>query len=338
MKRSIAVVAVLLAAPSAPEIVSDELAFAPKEGLRVKKTLEMVSELKLVDYERTDVVNGEEHVSSGGEVNMTTRHEQTLVFWDEYSSVVNGRPARIDRTFETLSRLVQQEEGASQRKTFDGTSELEGQTVTFTWDEGEEAYAVAFANDDDETLDMDLLQGLDADADLTWFLPDGEVDEGNTWETDTAAYLKLTWLGGDTKIEGGDEESDEDRDRREEFYDLFGKNLEAEITCTYRGVQDGIATVVIGMEVESRFEQERTSERKGIERSSSESYSFAFELEGELRFDVEAGHALGVLLEGEGELELEVNEEVVAPHLDEQWAHSEHLFFEGPLRIEVTIE
>ncbi len=46
--------------PSGPEVVRDELVFAPKEGLRLEKIFEMVSELKLADYETKWILDGEE--------------------------------------------------------------------------------------------------------------------------------------------------------------------------------------------------------------------------------------------------------------------------------------
>ncbi len=299
-------------APSGPEVARDELVFAPKKGVRLKQTFEMISELKLVDETKL----------ASRDFGICFDDEQTIIFSDEYHSMKDGGATRISRTFETLSRQSQAEvrwaSGSVGRDEREGTSELEGLTVIFTWAEDEEKYAVEFA-EEDEDEDEDLLEDLDAHADLTWFLPESEVDEGDSWDLEMGAFLALTSPGGNTKIKSADEA------KGSLLIPMLRQNLEGDITCTYEGAQDGIAKVAIEMELQSRFEQDEP----GL---VSMSYSYSFELKGELRWNVEAGHASTLLLEGELECEL-------LPPI-EHFGFETRLIksFEGPLRIKVTIE
>ena len=343
MKRFMPLAAVLLAVPSGPEVARDELIFAPKEGVRLKKTFQMISELKLVNHETKTIRDGVERDSRSGEFDISISEEQTIIFSDVYHSMEDGRATRINRTFEALSRQWRQEFSGRRvdplpvlREEREGTSELEDLTVIFTWAEDEEKYAVEFA-EKDEDEDEDLLEELNAHADLAWFLPESEVAEGDSWDLEVGAFPALTSPGGDTKIERANEEF-----RPESplwvsipgFDELFAENLEGNVTCTYEGAEDGIATVAIEMELESRFERElepiRVLDR---EVAKSTSYSSSLALEGELRWNVEAGHASTLLLEGDGKLEYEEAR-------DRSFLYETRTTqnFEGRLRIKVTIE
>ena len=308
---------------SGPEVARDELVFAPEEGVRLKKTFELVCELKLVDDETKIIDDYGEHVSRDSDLSIS--EEQTIIFSDEYHSMEDGRATRISRTFETLSRQSQSEArwlptgSVLVQEEREATSELEGLAVIFTWAEDEEKYAAQFVEEDEEE-DKDLLEDLDADADLTWFLPESEVDEGDSWDLEVDAFLALTSPGGDTKIEPAGEVSLSPRLERERD-ELFKENLKGYITCTYEGAEDGIATVAIEIDLESRFEHELVP-------GMSQFFSSSFELEGELRWNVEAGHASTLLLEGDRELECDL-------HFDGNRVHDSA---EGPVCIKVTIE
>ena len=79
-----------------------------------------------------------------------------------------------------------------------GSSDLEGMTVVFTWDEDDESYGVAF--DEDSDGDDELLEGLEENMDLRAFLPEDDVAEGDTWGVDANLMRHVIAPGGALKI------------------------------------------------------------------------------------------------------------------------------------------
>ena len=98
---------------------------------------------------------------------------------------------------EREDRLMGEEEAQSPNGS--GTSELEGSTVVFTWNDDDGEYELSFP--EGEEGDAELLEGLTEDMDFRALLPDGELSEGESYDIDLAGLVDVMAPGGDLKIE-----------------------------------------------------------------------------------------------------------------------------------------
>ena len=112
---------------------------------------------------------------------------ESNTFLDRCAAVEDGRVTKLVRTFEKLSeerdeRIVEGE--ASEEQTAEAHSELQGETVEFTWDADEGEYSAEFEGGEG---DSKLLEGLVAELDLCAFLPQGAVEEVRAIRTASAS-------------------------------------------------------------------------------------------------------------------------------------------------------
>ena len=231
----------------------DRLAFAPAEGTTLTKTFSNTVELTL--DEMSMVMNGEEQDMSMLGMEMTMTNVSELEFTDTYTRMADGRPGQLERSYESLGNTTSTSQSNQMMGSTDldipSSSELEGETVLFTWDEEEGAYVATFPEDADS--DEALLEGLEEDTDLRGFLPSGEVAEGDTWEVDTEYLVHLMAPGGDLKllpeeVDGmggmGDPTSELG------FSEMLG-DIEGDVYCEYKGLRDGLAVIAVEMEISS---------------------------------------------------------------------------------------
>jgi hypothetical protein len=134
----------------------------------------------------------------------------------------------------------------------DSVSELEGQTVVFRWNADKGEYERAFESGEG---DAELLDGLEEDMDLRVFLPDGEVDVGDTWTVPLAELRVLVMPGGDLGFRPTDMAVDEGAmEKFEELFGGFGERmaelLEGDCTCTFKGTRDEGGTKVAEIEID----------------------------------------------------------------------------------------
>jgi len=302
----------------------EELRFSPASDTEVTKTFVIHGNWSS-DEVTLDVSDGRD-----ADIMIEAEWTRSVEVTDTYVSASEGRPTELRRTFEEIGDELQYEleveaDGFefSEAPSGERTSELTGEIVSFTWDDEDESYRVAFV---DEDADEDLLENLVEDMDLRALLPEDEVAEGDRWEPDAAAVAALFLPGGDLSFET-DVASDgtppeiliaglapallTDLDL------LIGTLDDGEVKAVYSGTreEDGERLAVIELEVE--FETSRdvsevmqamleplSEELPGIELERAD-LEFTFEGEGRLLWNLSAGHVHSFELEGDATATLE---------------------------------
>ncbi|MCZ6598395.1 MAG: hypothetical protein O7B99_12205 [Planctomycetota bacterium] len=269
----------------------EELTWAPAEGTTLIRVFESERESSLAEMHM--VIDGEER-DPPELPDFRSTYSERITVTDELVSVGDGRPLELRRTFDELFReaAIEAEESLS----FELVSDLVDETVVFRWDEDEEEYVI---EPEDESLDEALFEWLEEDMDLRLFLPEGEVDEGDSWDVDIEAYKRMINPGGFLGFYS--EEVGERDEQQEEFARSVLDALEGDITATLDGTrdEDGVNVAVIALAIEVSAEVDREVEAdEGPERT--EAFAFERELEGELLWNLDAGVFHSLELEGDG--------------------------------------
>src|SRR5262245_24004171 len=177
----------------------DRLAFQPKAGETMAKHFEVASELEL--EESTFELDGQDMSELMGSVDMGLKTTMKLNVTDAYESVADGRPSKLKRTYDGISSATHVSASNPQtgetEKDIPASSELEGTTVVFSWNDSDDSYDIAFAGDDG---DKKLLEDLWEDLDLRGFLPENEVASDDSWKIPADAVKALLAPGGDLKL------------------------------------------------------------------------------------------------------------------------------------------
>lgn len=341
MHKIPALVACVLATPLlASPLAFEEFAFQVEDGTSLTTTASRVLKLELSDGEMSMTFDGEEHEGEAPEIELVITEKEQLVFTDVYSGIADGRAAKIRRTFDEIETTSSQHLVNPEGEEFDddtpGTSELVEKTVVFTWDADGEEYSCAF-DESVEDGDPDLLEELVALADFRWYLPGEEVEVGDTWDIDVEAFRQTSSLSGELSVVREGEEDDEDSD----FGDQFNENLSGEISGELLEIRDEDghqhAVLHITAELETSIEQTQEMELEdGGEGSGTETYEFEFELEGDLIWDLTAGHAVSFDLGGDCSMTLTNEQEFVGQGHEIQIRTSQD--FEGTVEYEIVVE
>ena len=308
--------------------------FAPEEGLTLTKTFVQSSEVTL---ESMEMMMGDEtqEVDELPEININST--ETIVFEDTYDSVGDERPTQLTRHFVELGR-VREQSMQDESETSEETSELVDTVVIYSWDDDEEAFSAEF--DEDSDGDEDLLESTWCDADLLGFLPDGEVDEGDTWEVDIEAWRHVLEPGGDLTFLDDEGESSMD-----EIDEEISASLDGDVECEFKGFRDEdgvrVAVIAVTVEVEGAGDSEEEQEIEPNDHvtgvTQSREVSISSEYEGELLWAVEAGHLLSLSLAGE--TSVEVNETVSFELTEgDTFEQSQLMTFGSETEIEFTFE
>jgi hypothetical protein len=257
MKHPIALTVAALALPAliAAALPVDKVEFHPADGLSLTRTYSQKTELSLDDMEMS--LNGQPSPMQI-EMEMDMTMNQHVVVSDEISSVSEGRPAKLVRSFDELSQQsdfkveMQQMPQGNQERSIKAESELQGKKVTFTWDADSGSYKTAFEGEGDAAL----LEGLEQDMDLTVLLPTTEVKEDDTWQIDVKRLRTLLAYGGNLKLkptEGAEgAEGMPGMDNMTDFSSVFGELLEGDAKGEYRGTRevDGTKCQVIHVKLD----------------------------------------------------------------------------------------
>ena len=310
------------------------ITFAPEAELSLTKTYSQVLNAELAEILFS--MNGED-VEIEEVPTITITSTETIVLTDTYDAVGDGRPTKLTRVFDELSRSREQS-AEEEQTTFEETSELEGLSVAFVWDDDESEYTARFT-DEDESADEDLLDELFGDADMLGFLPRGEVEEGDTWSVELDDYRRLFSPSGElTFVDEDDEPS------REEIDDMIDENLEGEIECTFKGVEevDDVRMAVIEFTIELESEGETTEDMEVEDdevdsATQSRTITIDSEYEGTLYFNLAAGHVASVTIVGESNFSIKEGVLIVHPEFGE-FTQNQTMFFEGELEGEITFE
>ena len=310
----------LLAALGAPLLLglsmpSEMIKFQPAQGLVLKKSFENTNEMTL---DEMDMLMNGEPLPFPMDMDITVSSEQTVVVVDTIGTVRGGHPVKLERTFDTLSSNAVSSMSSSmmgdEEMEAAGSSELEGLSVVFTWDDDEGEFGVAFAEDSDG--DEDLLEGLKEDMDLRVLLPEGDVSEGEDWSVAPELMISVLAPGGDLAI------VPEDTEMGGMGMPGGGMNMEqmlgeldGDVTCKLTGLRDvdgaKIAVIAISIEIESTndltemiqemMEEAELPPEAGSMEIESVDVELSIEGEGELLWDITHGHFLELTISSEME-------------------------------------
>ncbi len=330
MKTSLTLLASLVltgGSPSAPDNL--ELTWAPEEGLVLVRTFEASHDFALVEASLS--VDDEVHASD--EVpDWEVAYSERIVVTDTLVSVGNGRPLELRRTFDELeSEVAYSGDDLEEDFAYTSMSDLQGRTVRFVRAEDEDDFEVEGY---EEEIDEDLLDGLIEDMDLRAFLPDHEVEEGDTWEVSPAAYLAYMWPGGNLDFYMEDEgEVDE---TSAEIGELLYESMDGEATVTYAGTrdEDGVRVAVLELEIEVEAEAEVEVEEPA---PGTQTIRLFRSVSGELLWNLEGGHLHSLHVDGEGGERTNYAFTVESPEGDEVEVE-EGRAFEGEVSYSVTVE
>jgi hypothetical protein len=306
----------LLGALTAFAPLQPEVSYHPAEGTSVTRTIDVRQTSALEDMSM--VVNGQEMDPSMTKVEMDGDTSMTVTVTDQIASVGEGRPLKLLRTYDALASTTSMKMSHAMMGDMDtdiaASSELEGLTVAFTWDEEAGDYTVAFH--EGSTGSEELLEGLVEDMDLRGILPGKEVEPGATWTLDPQVFRGVFAPGGALKLEP--EESDDSlsqmgMNQEMPAADEMIGDLTGDATAEFVGVEeaDGVQVAVIRVKLDVSSAKDLTAwmtenmakmeaPMEGMEMSvESFDVEFAFEGEGELRWNLQAGLLHSLTLTGQ---------------------------------------
>jgi len=284
--------------------------FRPEVGASLSKTIEIEGDLGLEEMKL--LVGGQDVTSMIGQMEMSMKHRQKLVVEDTYVAVGEGRPQRLERSFEEISSNTVSSGSTmvgDQESDMSFESELEGSKVVFTWEDGE--YTVVFA--EGEKGDEKLLEGLVEDIDLRRFLAPGEVEEGESWKIEGGAVKELLLPGGDLKLRPTEGSAAMPGMETMNFSpsDMLSE-LEGTFEATFAGTrsENGAKVAVIRLALDGSSANDLTERMQSMTEevakqtgASMEITSFdgewEYEAEGELLWNLGSGLLHGLTLSGE---------------------------------------
>ncbi len=270
------------------------IVYEPEEGTVLTRTFEAIGEMSLTAVEVT--VDGEELEREWDEFDYEYESLERIVVTDELAEVQGGRPTDLVRTFDELLQEASSTIAGEELETI-SLSELEGRTVRFLWDDEDEVYVVETSDDEDD-IDEDVLAWLAEDMDLRLLLPDGEVEEGDEWEIDAAAYLTLMWPSGLLGfVDEGKAKDPVQRELNEEVIE----NLEGEGSATFEELreEDGVRLALISVELEIETWADSAMEQEGVEIEIE--VEISRDITGEILWDLDHGHLFAADLEADAE-------------------------------------
>ena len=198
-------------------------------------------------------------------------------------------------------------------------SELEGKTVVFTWDDARGEFDLRFDPEGPETR---LLAGLTEDVDFRALLPEAaSVESGDAWDVEARALAGVLLPGGNLALQATEGPTSGNAGAA----DPLGLDdpaqvlarLEGDVQATYKGSRDveGTKCGVIALE----FEVHANRELEGpfpefshgeLEIENVKSF-LSFEGDGELLWDLAAGHARTLTLSAKVKNQMDVTMKIV---------------------------
>jgi hypothetical protein len=292
-------------------------------------------------------------------MDMSVHGVTTLEIEDTYSKVADGRPTMLTRSFETLSGTSDMEmeldimgEIQNQDMSMEMNSVLEGEAVEFIWNEEEEAHDVVLP--DGSALEDEDVEGLIEDMDFRVLLPAEEVDEGDEWEIPLADVHSILAPGGDMKLipEEMEEELSSLGSGSEmgSASDFFNEDVEGEFIATFDGMRktdDGEVAVIkftfelsnaVDLTEATRASLEDAELPEGVDEMEVEhvDLEIAYEGEGELTWDLDAGHFRTFTASGDFEMLMDQGMSISA--MGQEMSIEQTLEFSGSLDYDVSAE
>lgn len=299
--RSFASFAPIVLVALALRPVADAPRFVPKEGVVVKRTLEMKGGRDLTRLtmragdESQDIEGASLHIDS------TWKH----VVKDELQKCSKAAIQKVARTYELLekTRTETSKDKSGEDKTTENpeTCDLTGKTVVFTWDADKKEFGKKLEGDGEEKL----VEDLEADMDYRALLPEPDAEAGAKWEVDLAdAKMALFRPGGDLPFQGEKEVRSMDKRLRGAAWDSTKGKVLLELGAATE--EDGHKRVAIKFQGDLSTDAE--TEREGDEKGPAKLHVVdAQKFEGELVWDLDAGRAHSIEWSSKGEMTLTVS-------------------------------
>ena len=332
----------------APGGAVDGVGYQPKEGATATRAFLIETDLTLEDMSLE--FDGQDMSEMAGKIDMAMKTSQALEVTDQYEVIADGRPAKLKRSFdkvETSSHItVSNPMVGDNEADVPASSELEGATVLFSWNDSEEDFDVAFAEGEDG--DEELLVGLLENMDLRGFLPGKEVSVGDTWKVPTDAVQNALRPGGDLKLKP--ESDSEDMTGMGDFSsDDLIESLEGEFEAEYSGTreEEGVRVGVIQLTLKAKCARDMSDKAGAMRDKMAENMppgiqmeitafdgELSYDAEGELLWNLESGlpHALSV--SGDMRMIIDMAMSVETPDGDQSMEQS--LTFAGTQTITLT--
>ncbi|MBL8861617.1 MAG: hypothetical protein JNK02_06350 [Planctomycetes bacterium] len=312
--RALAALLLLPPAVSAPA-PRDFPAYRVEAGTTLVRTL--TSTTRLDSKPVRMYVDGEElPTEAQGEVRLRVTDDKEYEVADTITAVAAGRATRFEREYREFknrsSEIVvakpKDGDAVERESARERTTPLEGHTVRFTWDAGEEEYAPTFVvAEGAERPDASLLEGLAGDLEWIVLLEDGPREVGATFALEAAVFERvqyplgdLHWLADGEPVERVGKEINEE----------LSENLAGKAKATWRGVreEDGRQLGVFELEAD-------LTSRAEAETDSGETRAVELELdyEGRVLWDMQAGRLAGYSFEADVRSVLSSTREVQGP-------------------------
>ncbi|HKX46568.1 MAG TPA: hypothetical protein VJP77_07685, partial [Planctomycetota bacterium] len=311
-RTTLSVAALAVPALLAFDAPAEAVRFGPAEGTTLAKTFSSTSEMAL---DSMDMLMNGEPSPFPMEMDMTMTSETEVEVVDQYVGMGDGRPSKLERTFENIasnnSSAISNPMMGDMDIDLAAHSDLQGLKVVFTWDAEAGAYSPSFP--EGVEADAELLEDLNEDMDLRALLPEGDVALDASWEVDPQALVGVLAPGGNLKLVP--EESEElpmgnmpgsDMD----LSDMLGE-MSGDVTCTFVGTREvdgkrlGAVKVVVDVTSTNDLsdmigEMMEDAPDMGAEiEFDSMDVEWSFEGEGELLWDLAGGHLHAFELTGD---------------------------------------
>lgn len=303
----------LLPAAAVPALVAlslpaTEITFAPAEGLSVARKFTSHQQMALGDLQMS--MNGQPmpmEIKMEMDMDSTSEVEVT----DQFVAMGEGQPQKLLRTFDAIGQTgsfameMELMPNGGQEMDITASSELEGKSVSFVWDEEAEEYEAAWHESEGDDA---LLEDLTEDMDLRALLPSGSVSEGDTWEIDVKTLTSVLAPGGDMKLVPELEEDAQQFPGPQSgmgggFGEMLGESIEGTASGEFKGLQDldgvNVAAIAIKLDIESSNDMteqvvkqmEEMKEQIGEAKVEYMDVELDIEAEGTLYWNMDAGHA-----------------------------------------------
>ncbi len=251
---------------------------------------------------RIFVEGQDEPIHPPGDLHISIEDTGRIDVTDEYLAVGKGRPAKLKRTFDKIEENEKQHASSSESAGDAGDghekkeeSALEGKTVFFTWSDETSAFAASFPKDGG---DAELLDDLSEDMDLRFLLPKGKVAADESWDLDAKDFGSVLAPGGDLKLKEKDADESSDHSLGKEIRKQLGGKAHA----TWKGVREEggkkLGIIALAADLVSEGDVESKGDLEG-----KTHFKLKLELEGELAWDLAAGHFHAFQASGKVELD-----------------------------------
>lgn len=277
------------------------LEFSPKQDTKLSKTFETTLSLEGGDLEV--IMSGQpvpaEYLPV---IEIELQTETTVAFTDRYVSVADGCVVGLVRSYDELGvretgLTVMSGQGMDNEVETDGegTSELSGEHVRFTYDEEEGAFEVGFERGEGSD-GAELLKGLNVHADWIGILPDEGVEKGDSWTVKAAAVSDLFDPSGHLPFEYAEGDPRNGADPGVTTY-------EGQLDVTVSGIHSRDGQELITFAVEGEIEKIITSPTDlahipVVDGMGTQINTHIMTLEGEVVWNATTGHGVSMQLEG----------------------------------------